>query len=352
MSVRTTDPRPNGAASERDLLARLGLGPGASNGDIEAAHDEILDFLAAAPGSLRGWAAVQLGTVDEAYAQLNGAPASASAIVPAVPAARAASRPVAARPTGGIDGDDLDGFFDHDDAPVVVTRRERQRRAVQRTVEEPAARRFSLRTIVTAVGAVGVLAGAFVIYQLGAPAVPGFTGTPAPGSSAVAVDPAKVAALMAKLQANPKDLAALRDLGNLYYDVRDFASAAGWMEKIIAIDPKDEEALLALGAAKFNLGDLDGAEATWLRIVAINPKNAEAHYDLGFIYFSKTPPDMARVREEWNKVIAIDPTSDIAKTAATHLQSLDKSSGAPSTVPGASSGPAASAAPVASPAAS
>jgi hypothetical protein len=69
------------------------------------------------------------------------------------------------------------------------------------------------------------------------------------------------------------------------------------------------------------------------------------------MYFSLTPPDVAKVQAEWGAVIALSPDSDIAKTVATHLASLTGSP-APSAAPGASSAPAASQAPVASPAAS
>ncbi len=117
-------------------------------------------------------------------------------------------------------------------------------------------------------------------------------------------------------------------------------------------------ARIALGAALFNLGKTDGAEEQWRAVLAVEPNNLEAHYDLGFMYLSLTPPDLANVRAEWGKVMTIAPDSDVAKTVATHLASLDASpapsaasvgaSGGPSPAP--SSAPAASAAP--SPAAS
>ena len=83
-------------------------------------------------------------------------------------------------------------------------------------------------------------------------------------------------------------------------------------------------ALLALGAAQFNLGDAASAEKQWLAVLAIDPKNVEAYYDLGFMYLSQNPPDMANVKLQWGKVIEIDPNSDVAKTVATHLDSLDR----------------------------
>jgi hypothetical protein len=68
------------------------------------------------------------------------------------------------------------------------------------------------------------------------------------------------------------------------------------------------------------------------------------------MYLDSATPDMAKVRAEWQKVIDIDPTSDIAKTVKQHLDSL--SSFAPGASTGAVASPAATAAPVASPAGS
>ena len=44
------------------------------------------------------------------------------------------------------------------------------------------------------------------------------------------------------------------------------------------------------------------------------------HYDLGYVYLSQKPADMAKMTAEWNKVVAIDPNSDMAKTVASHLK--------------------------------
>ena len=204
-------------------------------------------------------------------------------------------------------------------------------------------RGMMLRRLGIATVALGSIAIAVLVYNLGAPVVPAFTGSPAPESSAAAtVDQAKVSALMQKLAADPKNVDTLQQLGDLYYLAGDYASAATWMDKILAIDPKNVTGLLALGAADFNIGKLTEAETAWRQVLALDPKNIEAHYDLGFMFLSKNPPDLANVRAEWNQVIAIAPDSDVAKTVATHLQSLD---GSPAPSAGSSAGPAVSTSP-------
>jgi len=143
------------------------------------------------------------------------------------------------------------------------------------------------------------------------------SGAPTP----VPVDQGKVAALMGKIVANPKDTASLQSLGNIYFAAANYASASTWEQKILAFDPKNQEALLALGVSQFNSGNSAEAKKAWLVAARLYPKSAEAHYDLGFLYLSQKPPDTVNMTLEWNKVIAIDPTSELAKSVASSLQS-------------------------------
>ena len=146
--------------------------------------------------------------------------------------------------------------------------------------------------------------------------------TPAPSGapSTVPVDSTKVAALMKKISANPKDTASLLALGDIYFAAADYKNASLWEQKVLGVDPKNQAALLAVGAAQFNLGNTAEAKKQWLVAAGLYPKNAEVHYDLGFLYLSQTPPDKVNMTAEWNKVIAIDPTSDLAKSVASHLK--------------------------------
>ena len=327
---RTQPTSQNAQSVEAALLARLGLPSGASSQDVQAAHDALVDFLDGAPSDQHDWARQQIGLIDEAYALLSDptidragsaviADASASAATAAM--ASAVTTQPAARPAG---------------AP-----------------RNPLLKRVAIGAVAIGVVAVIVIGG---FNMNGGTGIPPINGSPAPEAAASpGLDQAQVAALMQKIQADPKDLDSLQSLADLYYQAKDFKTAGTFLENIISQDPKNVTALLALGATQFNQNDEAGAEKQWLAVATIDPKNVEAHYDLGFLYLTKNPPDMAKVKVEWGKVIAIDPNSNVAKTVATHLASLDASpapgaSGA-APAPNASGAPA-SAAPSASPAAS
>jgi cytochrome c-type biogenesis protein CcmH/NrfG len=344
-SSGTHDPARQAERFGQELLASLGLGPGASNEEIETAHDAVVRFLDDAPAAIRRWAAAQEAAADESYALLRGSRAdliaaavarTAGSNAPAAPAPVHRDRAGAAT-VASPDADDGPDEFDQEAPRVRHARRDASAPA-------PANRRGrALRRLALAAAAgAAVVVVAVVGYSFGAPSVPGFNGTPAPESSSAVVDKAQVAALMQKLATNPSDIPTLQQLGDLYYAAGDYATAATWMDKVLAIDPKNVTGLLALGAAQFNVGQLDAGETAWRKVLAIDPQNVEAHYDLGFMYLSKNPPDLVNVRKEWNEVIAIAPDSDVAKTVATHLTSLDGSP-APSTGSGSSAGPSAGA---------
>jgi tetratricopeptide (TPR) repeat protein len=284
------------------LLARLGLHADAGDQEVEAARNALVDFLELAPPEMKTWAAARTADVDEAFALLSGPEQDL-----------ASSSAVAAIAQDGLD-----------ETPP-PPRATPARSYAQATPATPKPRRNLIIGAVTAVAAVAVIFG---VAQMGKTSVPGIDGTPtssattASGAPAsVPVDPAKVAALMAKVAANPKDVVSFQSLGDLYFAAGDYKNASVWEQKILGVDPKNEKALLSLGAAQFNVGNTAEAKKHWLVAAKLYPNSAEVHYDLGFLYMSQTPPDKANMTAEWKKVVEIDPNSDLAKTVTQHLGS-------------------------------
>ena len=294
---------------KQELLGRLGLRADATDQDVEAAHDGVVEFLELAPQDVKSWAAAQTAGVDEAFALLSG-PESELAAVGQV-ATMTQARPGQPRPA----------------APPAPT--------ASAGVQAPSAPatfagkplRTVLLWVAVPVAIIAIVAGVF--YTGRSSSVPGITGAPtssattAPssGPTAVPVDPAKVAALMTKIGANPKDIASLQGLGDIYFGALDYKNAALWEQKVLAVDPKNQVALLSLGAADFNVGNAKDAKTQWLIAAGLYPNVAEVHYDLGFLYMSQTPPDTVNMNAEWKKVVAIDPTSALAKSVTTHMAS-------------------------------
>jgi tetratricopeptide (TPR) repeat protein len=301
--------RADTAAFKLELLGRLGLRAEATDAEVEAAHSALVEFLELAPHEMKSWAAVRTAEVDEAFALLSGPEQD---LRPAPPLA-----------AGSQDG------LDATPPPPPAAP------ATSYAPAQPAAPKPRRNLII---GAIAVAAAAGIVFgvaQMGKASVPGIDGKPTSSAttassspSAVPVDPAKVAALMTKVAANPKDIVSFQSLGDLYFAATDYKNASVWEQKILGVDPKNEKALLSLGAAQFNLGNAAAAKKQWLIAAKLYPKSQEVHYDLGFLYMSQTPPDTARMTAEWKKVVEIDPKSELAKTVATHIK-------APSATPSA-----------------
>jgi len=291
--------RADAAGLRNELLGRLGLRENASDADVETAHNGLVEFLELAPREVKSWAAALTTDVDEAFALLSGPEQDlvASTTMTAMPA-------------------------------VDLQQRTPPAPSAPSTFAALAANKPQRNKILGAIGAVLVVAIVFLVFQMGKSSdVPGISGTPtgtettAAAGAATPVDQAKLAALMQKISANPKDVASLQGIGDLYFTATDYKNATLWENKVLAVDPKNQVALLANGAAQFNLGNSVEAKKTWLIASGLYPNNAEVHYDLGFLYMSATPPDSANMQAEWKKVVAIDPNSNLAKTVATHLKS-------------------------------
>ncbi len=135
---------------------------------------------------------------------------------------------------------------------------------------------------------VGVVFG---VYWVGRPTVPDVTAgasasSAASPSAAPALDQAQLAALTAKVTANPKDVASLQKITDLYFAANDWTDAKAAAQKVLDVDPTNEQGLISLGAASYNGGDNASAEKAWKAGIKAHPKNAEMHYDLGFLYMT------------------------------------------------------------------
>jgi len=293
------------------LLGRLGLRADASDQDIEAAHNGLVEFLELAPSEVKSWATTQTAELDEAFALLSGPEQD---LVTAASVATVSAEQVGETPPSPKTAPQV---ADGPATPWTAT--------APPAAANPLRKKLLMAGVPLVVG--GIVAAVFFMGQT--PAVPGMNGAPTGQETAAAaakptsvpVDPAKVTALTKKVTANPKDKASLQSLGDLYFAAADYKNASVWERKILTVDPKNKVALISLGAAQFNLGNSAEAKKQWLVAAKLYPNEAEVHYDLGFLYMSQTPPDTKNMQAEWKKVVDIDPNSQLAKTVSAHIKS-------------------------------
>ena len=91
------------------------------------------------------------------------------------------------------------------------------------------------------------------------------------------------------------------------------------LEALLATSPDDADAHLELGVILYNLGEPDTAKEHWEEVILLNPALAEAWYNLGFYYLGLDPPDYTNAKIVWDKVVEIDPNSELSQTVLNHM---------------------------------
>ncbi len=294
---------------ERDIDPTVG---DSTDADLPGRYDpaELAAFLATAPAGLKGWAdaqLAQLGPIAADEANVDDGAVGVEAFAddfeqPKPP------RPAAKKPTGTL-------------------------------ASKTGLSKVNL-VLVTLLAAAVVI----IVQQMGRPApTQGASGElpsshPSISSGAQPsgmtefdeVDQARVDELTAAAEADPTNVDIRMELGELLLNAGLYQDALVWFNQVLEIDPNHLDGLLASGVAAFNLGMDVEAEAHWLKATEVAPERPQPWYNLGFLYMAQTPPDYDKAEQAWNKVIELAPESELAATAAAHLERMRQSSPTPS----------------------
>ncbi|MBZ5541962.1 MAG: tetratricopeptide repeat protein [Acidobacteriia bacterium] len=135
-------------------------------------------------------------------------------------------------------------------------------------------------------------------------------GAVAPGESQPAASPEalqKMAApLLAAVKADPKNRVALIQLGNFYYDHKQFQEAIENYRRVLEIDPKNMDVRTDLGTAYWYLGSAEKAIAEYDKALAIQPNYAPTMMNLGIIR-QEGLKDIAGALSIWKKLLETNP---------------------------------------------
>lgn len=94
----------------------------------------------------------------------------------------------------------------------------------------------------------------------------------------------EIAATMQRLQANPEDTDAMRDLGMMFMEMKAWERAATFWDMLVQREPKDVAAINQKGYCLFEMGKFDEAAALFENMLAIDANNMHGHFNLGIIY--------------------------------------------------------------------
>ncbi|MCK9362682.1 MAG: tetratricopeptide repeat protein [Syntrophales bacterium] len=163
---------------------------------------------------------------------------------------------------------------------------------------------------------IGVGIGYFFGSQSGGISIPGSSApfraqtSPASPNQPPAQNPAiaaqNEASLRALLMANPKNLDALIQLGNLYYDQGQHQQAVEWYGKALEIDPSNANVRTDRGTSYWSLNQPDAAIAEFKKSLQVDPNHLQTLYNIGLVYL-QGKNNSAEAKKAWQKLLTVSP---------------------------------------------
>ena len=121
--------------------------------------------------------------------------------------------------------------------------------------------------------------------------------------------PAEVLEELGKLQKraeeHPEDRQVRIVLGNSYYDMGRFDSAASWYQQALDLDPENLSVRTDLGTAQLYQGKVTEAIETYQLCLKIDPHHPQTLQNLGIAYFSTGK--FASAIDSWEKLLQDHP---------------------------------------------
>jgi membrane associated rhomboid family serine protease/Flp pilus assembly protein TadD len=110
----------------------------------------------------------------------------------------------------------------------------------------------------------------------------------------------------AALKLHPDSAGAVHyELGRVYWEKKDYASAERELQKALAIAPKDQAILYELGGVRLEQHHFADAQQSFAQLLTMNPQSAEAHLGLGVVAF--TEGDCAAAQSEYAEAEHLNP---------------------------------------------
>lgn len=116
----------------------------------------------------------------------------------------------------------------------------------------------------------------------------------------------QAAPLQARLQSNPKDTPALIELGNLYFDGKQYSDAIGYYNRALNETPNNSDVRTDMGIAYYYSGDSDRALKEFDRALKDDPRHSQTIFNVGIVkMYGKNDPKGAIAA--WEELLKIDP---------------------------------------------
>lgn len=112
--------------------------------------------------------------------------------------------------------------------------------------------------------------------------------------------------LLLRLKAAPADAALLANLGNIYYDAKQYSAAIDYYERSLEVRPADTSVRTDLGTAYWYKGDADSAIAQFNKSLTYDSKKADTLFNLGIVKWQGKKDGTGAVAA-WKKLLETNP---------------------------------------------
>lgn len=119
------------------------------------------------------------------------------------------------------------------------------------------------------------------------------------------------------LRQDPDYFPAVVNLGNVYFEIGQYARAKELYLKADTLSPKNYKVLFNLGNLYDEIGSFDQALNYFKQAIAEFPLYADAHFNIAVVY--EKLGMISRAREHWEKYLQIDASGEWAEIAREHL---------------------------------
>lgn len=113
--------------------------------------------------------------------------------------------------------------------------------------------------------------------------------------------------LQERLKSDPNNAELLADVGNMYFDARQYNQAAPYYTRVLKLQPGNTAVRTDLGIAYWFLGDADRAIAEFQTALKTAPTQANTLFNLGVVQW-QGKMDAEAALASWQKLLDTNPT--------------------------------------------
>jgi len=128
--------------------------------------------------------------------------------------------------------------------------------------------------------------------------------------------------LRSVLKGDPKNLKALIQLGDLYFDTDQFTPAIETYWQALEIDPKNADVRTDMGIMYRKKGDYDRAIAEFKKAAEIDPKHVNSRYNLGIVLLHDKG-DIEGAIKAWEDYLRVEPTGPRAENIRKQMGKME-----------------------------